>query len=187
MSRMNKARYVTGQTLGGLEIQVGLEFHKVIDYDTKQMRAALVRGAASVRKEARRLLSRRAVSKPGEVPGRRSGNLRRAIGVVSKGTKGGWIKVGPRSIDNSIFYPAFLFYGVKTDGGRIERLAPGDGRGRSNRRLRGDRAAIKSARAASTSYRLAPRANYMETALQNKRDVVKQEAQEALRSALVPR
>lgn len=116
MSRTFKSRHVSGNALGGLEVSVGLDFHKVIDYDRKKMRAALVKGAGTVRKEARRLLSRRAVSKPGEAPGRQTGQLWKAIGVVSKGSKGGWIKVGPKSIKGRVFYPAFLFYGSKKTG-----------------------------------------------------------------------
>lgn len=116
MSRTFKSRHVSGNALGGLEVSVGLDFHKVIDYDRKKMRAALTRGAGEVRKEARRLLSRRAVSRPGEVPGRQSGRLWRAIGVVSRGSKGGWIKVAPKSIEGRTFYPAFLFYGSKKTG-----------------------------------------------------------------------
>lgn len=116
MSRTFKSRHVSGNALGGLEVNVGLDFHKVIDYDRKKMRAALVRGAGTVRKEARRLLSRRAVSRPGEVPGRQSGDLWRAIGVVSRGSKGGWVKVGPKSIRGRFFYPAILFYGSRKTG-----------------------------------------------------------------------
>lgn len=116
MSRTFRSRHVSGNALGGLQLEVGLDFHKVIDYDRKKMRAALVRGAGTVRKEARRLLSRRAVSRPGEMPGRKSGGLWRAIGVVSKGSKGGWLKVGPKSIRGRTFYPAFLFYGSKKTG-----------------------------------------------------------------------
>ena len=100
----------------GLKLEVGLEFHKTVDYDRKSMRRALVRGAAAIRQEARRIVSRRAVSMPGEDPGMQSGALRRAIGIVSKGSKGGWVKVGVRSIPNSIFYPAFLFYGSPKTG-----------------------------------------------------------------------
>lgn len=186
MSRTSKSRHISGNALGGLEVQVGLDFHKVIDYDRKKMRAALVRGAGAVRKEARRLLSRRATSKPGEVPGRQQGQLWRAIGVVSKGNKGGWVKIGPKTIRGSSFYPAFLFYGVKT-AARIQRLAPGEGRGASNRRGRGQRAALVSERKSSSAYRLEPRANYMEEALQNKANAVRVEARDALRGALIPR
>ncbi len=102
--------------LGGVELQVGLEFHKTIDYDRKAMRKALVRGAAEVRKQARRLVSRRSISLAGDFPGSQSGALKRSIGIVSKGSKGGWVKVGVRSIPNSVFYPAFLFYGSPKTG-----------------------------------------------------------------------
>ena len=106
----------SGGSLGGVEVQVGLEFHKIIDYDRKAMRKALREGAAVVRKEARRILSRRVVSLPGEFPGQQSGALKRSIGIVSRGSKGGWVKVGVRSIPNSVFYPAFLFYGSSKTG-----------------------------------------------------------------------
>lgn len=101
----------------GFEINVGLEFHKTIDYDRRAMRRALNRGAAIVRKEARRLISRNAVSHAGEFPGSDSGTLRRAIGVVKRGSKGGWVKIGVRKIDGMAdFYPAFLFYGSPKTG-----------------------------------------------------------------------
>ena len=116
MARINKERFVTGNRMDGLELQVGLEFHKVIDYDRKAMRKALREGGAEVRKEARRLLSRRAVSAPGEIPGMQTGMLKRAIGVVSVGSNGGWVKVGPKTIKGSVFYPAFLFYGSPKTG-----------------------------------------------------------------------
>lgn len=95
----------------GLTLHVGLDFHSVIDYDRRQMRRSLVKGAAVVRKEARTLVSRRVVSQPGEFPGEQTGAMRRAIGVTAKGSKGGWIKVGVRAIPGSFYYPAVLFYG----------------------------------------------------------------------------
>ena len=103
-------------SISGINLDVGLKFHKIIDYDRKAMRRALARGAAHIRKEARRIVSRRAVSAPGAMPGMQTGVLRRAIGIVSKGTKGGWVKVGVRKTkEMTDFYPAFLFYGsVKT-------------------------------------------------------------------------
>lgn len=114
---MNKQRFVSGNDLGGLRLDVGLEFHKIIDYDRKGMRRALNQGGATLRKEARRLLARKAVvSKPGEIPGMQSGRLMRAIGTITRGSKGGWVKVGPRSIKGSVFYPAFLFYGSPSTG-----------------------------------------------------------------------
>lgn len=135
---------------GGLIVAVGLEGHKTVDYDRRAMRKALLRGGAAVRKEARRLVARRAISRPGEAPGMQTGKLKAAIGVVSKGSKGGWIKVGVRGIKGSVFYPAFLFYGSQKTG-------------------------------------LEKRANFMATALDAKRDDVRDMIRAALADSLVPR
>jgi len=97
-------------------VRVGLDFHRTIDYDRKAMRAALGRGASEVRKAARRIVSRRAISLAGEFPGMQTGKLKRAIGIVSRGSKGGWVKIGVRSIPSNDFYPAFLFYGSPKTG-----------------------------------------------------------------------
>ena len=114
-------------------------------------------------------------------------SLRRAIGVVSKGTWGGWIKIGVKKpAQMKEFYPAFLFYGVRKQG-KIQRLAPGEGRGASNRRARGERAALIAERRSNTGFFVAPRNNYMVDALEAKRGIVKQIIQDALKNALVPR
>ena len=96
---------------GGIELEVGLRYHTRIDFDRKGLRRALVKGAAEVRKAARRLISRNAISAPGEFPGVDTGAMKRAIGIVSRGSKGGWIKVGVKTIKGSLFYPAVLYYG----------------------------------------------------------------------------
>ena len=67
--------------VGGVEVTVGLDFHKIIDYDKRQMRKALREGASQVRKEARRIVSRRAISAPGEFPGMQTGAMKRAIAL----------------------------------------------------------------------------------------------------------
>lgn len=115
---MNKERFVSGNDLGLGRIEVGLEFHKTIDYDRSKMRKALSRGGAMVTRESRRLISRRAISLPGQNPGAVTGKLKRSIGVIARGSKGGWIKVGPRSFNKAglgggFFYPAVLFYGSR--------------------------------------------------------------------------
>jgi hypothetical protein len=111
------ATSTTTGNVGGIGLSVGLEFHKVIDYDRKALRKAMREGAAQVRKEARRIVSRRAISMAGEAPGLQTGALKRAIGIVGKGSKGGWVKVGVRkSKEMKDFYPAFLFYGSPTTG-----------------------------------------------------------------------
>ena len=101
---------------GLLVLNVGLEFHKTIDYDRPAMRRALRKGARYITQESRRLVSRRAISGAGEIPGMQTGRLKRAIGVVSSARFGGWIKVGVRTIKGSDFYPAFLFYGSPKTG-----------------------------------------------------------------------
>lgn len=104
-------------SIGAADLRVGLMFHKTIDYDRKPMRKALREGAGLVRKEARRIISRRAISAPGEFPGMQSGALKRAIGIVAKGSRGGWVKVGVRKTpEMQDFYPAFLFYGSEKKG-----------------------------------------------------------------------
>jgi hypothetical protein len=159
MAKFNKARFISGNDLGGLRMDVGLEFHKTIDYDRKKMRKALVTGGRDVIKEARRLVSRRAISSPGGIPGELTGALKRSISTLTKGSKGGWIKVGPKRTKEMeakaakpewAFYPAFLFYGSPATG-------------------------------------LAKRANFMEAALQNKREAVRSKVRAALKDSLVPR
>ena len=41
---MNKQRFITGNSLGALRVDVGLEFHSIVDYDRKKMRKALAQG-----------------------------------------------------------------------------------------------------------------------------------------------
>lgn len=159
MGKINKAKFRTGNDMGLGRIEVGLEFHKTIDYDRKAMRKALAGGGRDVIKEARRIVSNRAISAPGGAPGEITGALKRSIGLVTKGSKGGWIKVGPKRTDEMVakakktkwaFYPAFLFYGSSKTG-------------------------------------LAKRSNFMIDALQNKREAVRSVIRAALKDSLVPR
>lgn len=133
----------------GLGLDVQLDFTNW-QLNKKPIRASLVKGAAVVRKEARRIVSRRTVSLAGEFPGMQTGALKRAIGVVGKGSKGGWVKVGVRSIPNSVFYPAFLFYG-------------------------------------SPKTNLKKRGNFMEEALQNRREEVRGTIRAAFQQAIEAR
>ena len=114
---MNHESHSSAGGSGDVQLRVGLEFHKVIDYDRKAMRKALREGAAEIRKEARRIVSRRAISLPGEFPAMQTGALKRAIGIIGRGSRGGWIKVGVRKTpEMKDFYPAFLFYGSAKTG-----------------------------------------------------------------------
>ncbi|WP_339476413.1 hypothetical protein [Pseudomonas fluorescens] len=80
------------------------------------------------------------------------------------------------------FYPAYLHYGVKK-GRKIGRLAPGQGKGKSNRRAKGERAAALAERA-SGEWRIKPRDNYMADALQDSASQVQSILSAAFANAL---
>ncbi|MDS9878306.1 hypothetical protein RMI40_26060 [Pseudomonas protegens] len=82
------------------------------------------------------------------------------------------VKIAPRkTAAMAEFYPAYLHYGVKR-GRRLGKLAPGKGKGKSNRRAAGARAAAIAERAAG-EWRIKPRDNYMADALQDSSSDVK--------------
>ncbi|MEE1920184.1 hypothetical protein V0R52_27750 [Pseudomonas asiatica] len=87
------------------------------------------------------------------------------------------VKIAPRKTpDMKDYYPAYLHYGVKQDG-RVRGLASG------KRRAKGERAAALAQRAAS-GWRIAPRANYMEDALQDEKAQVQSILAAAFSAAL---
>lgn len=93
------------------------------------------------------------------------------------------VKVAPRKTSAMAdYYPAYLHYGVK-EGSQLRPLAPGQGRGKSNRRGKGERAAALAQRA-SGGWRIAPRANYMEDALQDEKAKVEAILKAAFAAAL---
>lgn len=166
-------------------ITVSLSGHTTLDFDRRKMRPVMSRLGREVRREARRIVSRRDASGADEFPGRRTGNLRRSINY--KVTRPGLlVRIAPYRIDAmQEFYPAFLHYGVK-QGSAMQRLAPGAGLGRSNRRARGQRAAERDARAAQ-GWRVAPRANYMVEALERRREASARAIAAVLPLAVTPR
>ena len=80
------------------------------------------------------------------------------------------------------FYPAYLHYGVKK-GRKLGKLAPGKGKGKSNRRAIGVRAAALAERAAG-EWRIKPRDNYMADALQDSSSQVQSILSAAFAAAL---
>lgn len=80
------------------------------------------------------------------------------------------------------FYPVYLHYGVKK-GRKLGKLAPGQGKGKSNRRARGERAAAMAERA-SGEWRIKPRDNYMADALQDSASQVQSILSAAFANAL---
>lgn len=162
------------------------EGHSYLDFDRRQIRKAMRAIGADIRKVARKKIARRAVSAAGKAPGKRTGTLQRSIKArVSK--SGLLVSVRPEKTEamGEDFYPAFLNYGVR-QGSALKRLAPGEGVGVSNRRRRGQRAKEKEARAAG-GWRIAPRANYMEEALEERRTHARQVLSDALQDALIAR
>lgn len=80
------------------------------------------------------------------------------------------------------FYPAYLHYGVKK-GRKLGKLAPGKGKGKSNRRAIGARAAALAERAAG-EWRIKPRDNYMADALRDSASQVQSILSAAFAAAL---
>ena len=96
-------------------------------------------------------------------PVSRTGRLIDSIrATVSR--SGFMVKVAPSKVGGMAdYYPAYLHYGVK-QGSRVKALAPGKGKGRSNRRAAGARAA-ETAERQGNDWRITPRDNYMTDAL----------------------
>lgn len=170
-----------------LEVHETISGHSRIDFDKKLVRKAMRKFGAEIRKDARRRVSRRAISVPGEYPGRTTGALFKSI--QSKVSKSGFlVRIWPeKTAAMTAFYPAFLFYGVKKEGGAIQRLAPGEGLGKSNRRRRGERAKLVSDRKSSNNFVVKPRANYMTDALAARDGAIRIGLRNMLQDALKPR
>jgi HK97 gp10 family phage protein len=56
-------------------INVQIDYTRYMQFDRKQVRSAMRKAAAVVKKEAKRLASRKTMSLPGQPPGRASGTL----------------------------------------------------------------------------------------------------------------
>jgi len=101
--------------VGGVEVFATITGYSKIDFDKRKIKKALRIQGGAIRKAARRLVARKAISAPGDFPGRDSGTLMRSIRLkVSSG--GFWAKVAPYKTAEmgKDFYPAYLFYGTPT-------------------------------------------------------------------------
>lgn len=98
-------------------IKVGIRAvgHKGIDFEKKRLRPILRRMAGIIRDDARRLISRQAISTAGEYPGMETGRTRKSIYVrmsrdgyaaVIEPKKEKWME------ERSDFYPSILTYGT---------------------------------------------------------------------------
>lgn len=162
-----------------------------VDFDHKKVRKVILTEARQVRKMARRLVARRAVSKAGEFPGRVTGALSRSIKVFAGRGSNMFAVVRPhKTAEMEIFHPGLLFLGSKR---RLGQLAAGEGSGfragqkGSNRRRRGNRQVALQLRQASGEFIIAPRENYMEEALNQRRYAARDAISAAVQSSLIPR
>lgn len=126
----------------------GFESYGRLDFDKKEIRKTMRQAGRVVQAEGRRLVSKGGPSRRGEYPARRTGRLRRSI-TYRVSRPGFLVKIEPKKTAamGDDFYPAYLFYGVRR----------GAKRGKSH------------AKQASTGgWRIAPRRNFMEDALDNR-------------------
>jgi hypothetical protein len=95
------------------DVNIRIEGFDRILFKKTELKRAIRKGGGVVRQEARRLIARRAISAPGDFPGRDSGAMMRSI-KVKVGSGGGYAKVMPYKTPEmgNDFYPAFLNYGT---------------------------------------------------------------------------
>lgn len=105
-----------------MNVTLGGSFER-IDFRKAPVRKAMDRIGRVVRFRARRMVARRAVSRPGDYPGLDSGDLLRSINYkVSK--SGFMVLIQPDKITGmEAFYPAFLWSGTRNRrrGGTLEK------------------------------------------------------------------
>lgn len=145
-----------------------------LDFDKKKVKAAMRKIGALIRGDARKKVALSAIkrskgkerytgSQPGQYPRKKSGTLRKSISYkVSR--PGFMVKVQPdaRAFKADNFYPAFLWYGVTGNARRKDRKAQ-----------------VKNGK-----WRVAPRANYMADALQERDAEVRRVLGDALYDAI---
>lgn len=164
---------------GYLHIEGFDQFGREI-FDKKQIRKGMRKAGQVVSRRAQ--LSLALARGQDSYPINRTG--RTVDSIKFKVSRAGFlVKIAPfKTSAMAEYYPAYLHYGVKM-GSKPKALAPGKGRGKSNRRAPGQLAAEKAVRAAG-AWRIAPRANYMEDALQDEKTQVESILKAAFAAAL---
>lgn len=80
--------------MSAFEVNATIVGHSRIDFDKRKVRRVLSKEGTQVKREAKRLLARRAISGAGDIPGMQSGLLRQSV-TVTAGSGGFWVKVEP--------------------------------------------------------------------------------------------
>lgn len=85
--------------------------YRKIDYDPKALKQPLRKSGNAVRKIARKMISRKAVSEAGQFPGKQTGEMAKSIKV--KVSKSGYsVAIYPTKTQAMpAYYPAFVVYG----------------------------------------------------------------------------
>lgn len=155
-----------------------------LDFDHKPVNSAILKEARAVRRVARRLVARKAISNAGEFPGKKTGALMRSIKIKSN-KKFLFATIRPEKTAEMIdFYPAMLFQGTKR---RLQKLKEGEGRGVSNRRRRGNRVLALAERASSSTFIIEKRGNYMIEALSQRRYAAREAIASVVKASLIAR
>ena len=84
---------------------------KFFDFELKPIKAGLRIVGKEVAKESKKVVSKKAISRPGEFPGMQSGQLKKAVKhKVSRSGRSVWV-VATRPKEWKYYYPAFVVYG----------------------------------------------------------------------------
>ncbi len=124
-----------------------------LDFDKKQIRAAMRMSGKEVQGVAKRLVSQKRTSKRDQYPGKRTGTLQRSI-KYKVSSSGFMTVIKPyKTAQMKDFYPAYLHYGVRRGAKRTK--------------------SHKAGASGGSGWRIAPRKNYMQDALYQKQGRVK--------------
>ena len=97
-----------------LETYVDIKGFTTIDFEKSKVRKTMRTESAEIRKVTRRLLARRAISQPGQFPGKQTGAYQRAVkNKVFRSGFGAVVRADKTAELGADFYPAFLNYGTK--------------------------------------------------------------------------
>ncbi len=147
-----------------VQVHATLDGFSRIDFDKKKIRKSMRGIGRNVRKESRRLVARRAISSPGEYPGKHSGKLQKSI--KEKVSRSGFmVSIEPRPSDfngGDNYYPAMLYYGVRVG---------------ARRRKDHKKQTLQSA------YRIKPRGNFVVDAVENRREMSEAAIMQALKDS----
>lgn len=85
--------------------------YRKIDYDPKALKQPLRKSGNAVRKIARKMISREAVSEAGQFPGKQTGEMAKSI--KAKVSRDGYlVRIAPtKTKAMPVYYPAFVVYG----------------------------------------------------------------------------